>query len=72
MRHKLKDYFTNLIDDVKDEDVRNKLLDRLEAIDDEIFELDYDIRYEVEKQGSDYIDNNILADEFNYSCRMPA
>ena len=47
MRQKIKDYYTNLIDDIEDEETRNQLLDRLEAIDDEIFELDYDIRYEM-------------------------
>lgn len=72
MRNQLKKYYKNLIDDIQDENVREQMLDRLEAIDEEVFSLDYDIRQKIEEQESDYIDNNILADEFNYSCRMPA
>lgn len=50
MRKKLYQFYENLIDDIKDEDIRDELMDRLEGIDDEIFELDYDIRASIEAQ----------------------
>ena len=43
MRERFKKFYENLIDDISDEKIRDKMLERLEAIDDEIFELDYDI-----------------------------
>ena len=71
MREKFKKFYENLIDDISDEEVRDKMLERLEAIDDEIFELDYDIEKEIENQEIEYYDSFALEDEFNYQSRMP-
>ena len=57
MRNKLKKYYENLIDDIEDEKKREQLLDKLEEIDDELFELDYDIKNEIENQ--EYIEDEI-------------
>lgn len=50
MRKKLYQFYENLIDDIKDENIREKMLDKLELIDDLIRELDYNIEDELEKQ----------------------
>ena len=59
MRDKFKKYYENLIDDIADEDKREQLLDKLEELDDMIFELDYEIKEEIENQESDYIEDEI-------------
>lgn len=72
MVDKFKDLYANLINDVSDEDTREKFLDRLERICDDIAELDSDIEKELENQyvceAQSYYD---LENEFNYSNRMP-
>lgn len=50
MRKKLYQFYENLIDDIKDENIREKMLDKLELIDDLIRELAYNIEDELEKQ----------------------
>ncbi len=71
MRSKLKKYYENLIDDIEDEEVREEMLDRLEAIDDEIFELDYDIRARIENQECRELPTAYEQDvEFMYANRM--
>lgn len=50
MRKKLYQFYENLIDDIKDENIREKMLDKLELIDDLIRGLDYNIEDELEKQ----------------------
>ena len=59
MRDKFKKYYENLIDDIEDEEKREQLLDKLEELDDMIFELDYEIKEEIENQESDYIEDEI-------------
>lgn len=59
MRNKLKKYYENLIDDIEDGEKKEQFLDKLEEIDDMIFELDYDIKEEIENQESDYIEDEI-------------
>ena len=59
MRDKFKKYYENLIDDIADEEKREQLLDKLEEIDDMIFELDYEVKEEIENQESDYIEDEI-------------
>lgn len=61
MRKKIKNYYENLIDDIKDEQKKEMLLDKLEEIDEELLELDCDINEEIESQkctideiGNDY------------------
>lgn len=61
MRKKIKNYYENLIDDIKDEQKKEMLLDKLEEIDEELLELDCDISEEIESQkcttdeiGNDY------------------
>lgn len=60
MRNKLKKYYENLIDDIEDEEKREQFLDKLEEIDDELFELDYDIKKEIENQ--EYIESKLETD----------
>ena len=71
MKEKFKSYYENLIDDIKDKSVKDKLLDKLEDLDDEVFMLDCEISEELENQKNEYIDEFGLQDEFNYSCSMP-
>ena len=59
MRDKFKKYYENLIDDIADEEKREQLLDKLEELDDMIFELDYEIKEEIENQESNYIEDEI-------------
>lgn len=71
MREKLKKYYENLIEDIEDEEIREVMLDRLEAIDDEIFELDYDIRTRIEEQERTELPTAYEQDvEFMYANRM--
>lgn len=60
MRKKIKNYYENLIDDIKDEQKKEMLLDKLEEIDEELLELDCDISEEIESQKctTDEIDND--------------
>ena len=60
MRNKLKKYYENLIDDIEDEEKREQFLDKLEEIDDELFELDYDIKEEIGNQ--EYIESELEND----------
>lgn len=60
MRNKLKKYYENLIDDIEDEEKKEQFLDKLEEIDDELFELDYDIKKEIENQ--EYIESKLETD----------
>ncbi len=69
MREKFKKYYENLIDDINDEVIREVMLDRLEAIDDEIFVLDYDIRIRIENQECREIPTT-YEQEFMYANRM--
>ena len=64
MRNKLKKYYENLIDDIEDEEKKEQFLDKLEEIDDELFELDYDIKDEIENQ--EYIEDEIGNDYEHY------
>lgn len=71
MREELKKYYENLIDDLENEEVREVMLDRLEEIDDEIFELDYDIRVRIENQECTEQQTAYEQDvEFMYENRM--
>lgn len=60
MRNKLKKYYENLIDDIEDEEKKEQFLDKLEEIDDELFELDYDIKEEIGNQ--EYIESELEND----------
>lgn len=72
MRKKLYQFYQNLIDDIKDEDIREKMLDRLEEIDDEIFELDYDVRarIEIQEEYEECETQEEQEKEFLYANRM--
>ena len=65
-------HYENMIDDIKDEEVKGKLLDMLEDIDTMLFELEADIDEEIEKQEADYLPSykaSDMIDEFNNMCR---
>lgn len=72
-KDKVCEFYKNKIDDVKDEEVKEKLLERLEAIEDDLFLLEMDIDEEVENQEDvfEFQEDGVLADEFNYANRMP-
>lgn len=65
MRKKLYQFYENSIDDIRDENIREKMLDKLELIDDLIRELDYNIEDELEKQ--EYIEDKT---EDNYELYL--
>lgn len=65
-------FYENKIDDIKDEEKREGLLDKLEELEDMMLELDTDIEEEIDKQETKYINDYDLANEFNYMNRMPA
>ena len=66
-RHEIRQYYENLIDDIENEDVREKLLDDLEEIDDLLLLLESNIEKELENQESDYLPSqNEMWDEFEY------
>ena len=61
-RNDIYHFYTNKIDDVADEDVREKLFDKLEELDEILLSLDCTIDEELEYQ-EDHIEN----DEFDYN-----
>ena len=66
-RNTIKQYYENLIDDIEDEETREKLLDDLEEIDDLLLLLESSIENELENQESDYLPSqNEMWDEFEY------
>ena len=67
-RLEMKKYYENKIDDIQDEHTREKFLDKLEEIDDMLFELDTKIDEEVENQ-EDYIEDEIQ-DDYEYFRRV--
>lgn len=73
MRAKFYNFYKNLIDDIADEKKREEFMQRLDDIDVKILSLDCDIEEEIENQEDEtqVEDSFALADEFNYSNRMP-
>lgn len=73
MRAKFYKFYKNLIDDIADETKREEFMQKLDDIDIEILSLDTDIEEEMERQEDtiEMQDDSVLADEFNYSNRMP-
>ena len=48
-------YYDNMIDDVKDEELRDKLIDQLTEIDEKLFTLDCDIEKAIDEQEAIYV-----------------
>ena len=70
-RQEIIKFYENKIDDIADEKTREQLFDKLEQLNDIMFDLDTDIENELENQYTDYDDEFGQDDEFMYSCRMP-
>ena len=64
-RQQIVKYYENKIDDVADEQVREKLLDKLDEIDTLLLELDGDIDEEIENQESDYVESEEIYYEYS-------
>ena len=70
-KNEIYKFYESKIDDIQDEEKREKMLEKLEEIDTLLFELDSYIDEELEKQEYDelpYIDPRDACDEFNYGC----
>lgn len=61
-RQEIKRFYENKIDDIQDEETKNRLLDKLEEVDDIILELDTEIEEELENQVQDYVEDEIQGD----------
>ncbi len=70
-RENIVKYYENKIDDIADETKREELFKNLQEIEDLMISLDGEIDKELEYQEAEIIDDYALADEFNYSCRLP-
>lgn len=71
MRKEIRKFYENLIDDVEDETIKDEMLDRFEAIDDELYSLEHDIELEIEKQEYEELPSSYeLEQEFMYQNRM--
>ena len=51
-------FYQNIIDDIEDEKLREKLTDELTEIDEQLFSLDCDIEKAIDEQEADYLPSN--------------
>ena len=66
-RKEIKNFYENLIDDIEDDTIKDKLLDDLEEIDDLLLLLESNIESELDNQENDYLPSqNEMWDEFEY------
>ena len=69
-RRNIKEFYENIIDDIENEDERDKLLDDLEEIDDLILLLESHIEEELDKQDDDCLPSQSETwDDFEASRR---
>lgn len=54
-KNEIKVFYIRKIDDIQDEVKKEELLDKLEEVDQLLFEIDSDIEEELENQDSDYL-----------------
>jgi hypothetical protein len=72
-------YYDNMIDDIADEELREKLTDELTEIDEQLFSLDCEIEKAIDEQEADYLpsheeqrygaDISFANDYFSYNGR---
>lgn len=66
-------HYDNMIDDIENEELRDKLREELTEIDEKLFSLDCEIEKAIDEQEADYLPSynpHDMANEFNQFERM--